>query len=93
MNIGTLDGGRGTGWEPLPRRERAVFWIIDRLEGDQVVCSNDSRQTRDLPRNTLPQGVKEGDVLVERGGHYERDDQETARRRQDSANLVKGMWA
>jgi len=45
--------------------------IIDRIEGDYAVCENDDKTFIDIPLSDLPDGVKEGDILVidENGGY------------------------
>lgn len=38
-------------------------WIIDRIENDIAVCEAGDNYFLDIPLHTLPNGVKEGDVL------------------------------
>ncbi|MDN6196217.1 MAG: DUF3006 domain-containing protein [Atopostipes suicloacalis] len=38
--------------------------IVDRFEGDYAVCETENREMKDIPKEKLPKGVKEGDVLV-----------------------------
>lgn len=40
------------------------MYIIDRFEGDWAVIETENRQTFNLPREILPAGTREGDVLA-----------------------------
>jgi len=74
-------------------KERSMHWVFDRVEGSMAVCTNDAGQKRDISVDSLPFGLKEGDVLIEKNGCFLRDEVETARRRREINDLVKGMWA
>lgn len=39
-------------------------WIIDRIEGDTAVCEMENGGFADIKLESLPIGVKEGDVLI-----------------------------
>jgi hypothetical protein len=40
------------------------IWVVDRVEGDvAVLVEDDTRARREVLRRTLPQGLREGDVL------------------------------
>lgn len=39
-------------------------FVVDRFEGDLVVVEVDGEHVLDLPRWILPEGAREGDVLV-----------------------------
>ena len=80
-------------WTVELREVRGMKWIIDRFEGTMAVCQNETKQMRDIPRAQLPPQMKEGDVVVEDGGQYRFDPEETARRRQSAIDGTKGMWA
>ena len=67
--------------------------IIDRFEGDTAVIE-DENGTFDIPRSELPEGVREGDVLIYSGGRWTAD-RETAEIRRNNAaerlhRLLKG---
>lgn len=63
----------------------AAWWVIDGIEGHLARVELEDGQTVDLPLSSLPDGVREGDVLrfEEEGGDFslEIDRTETARRR------------
>ncbi len=54
---------------------------VDRLEGDLVVLEREDGSTYAVPKAQLPPDTTAGDVLTERDGAFERDPDETARRR------------
>lgn len=39
------------------------MFIIDRFEGDWAIVETENRLTFNLPRSSLPPGLKEGDVI------------------------------
>ncbi len=39
------------------------MFIIDRFEGDWAIIETENRQTFNMPRSSLPPGLKEGDVI------------------------------
>ena len=42
----------------------ASIWVVDRLEGDTAsLVEDDTGTRRDVPRDGLPQDIREGDVL------------------------------
>ena len=43
--------------------EKAVFWTVDRIEGDVAVIEIAVGKTVNLPLASLPEGTKEGSVL------------------------------
>ncbi len=55
-------------------------WLIDRIEGDWAVCETDGGMEK-LPRAALPQGAREGDVLLREDGVLRVDEPGTAARR------------
>lgn len=65
--------------------------IIDRFEGKMAVVEIDGR-IQDIPRDQLPDKVKEGDVIVEENGAYLIDKEETKRRRKEIEKLTKNLW-
>jgi len=38
-------------------------FIIDRFEGDWAIIETENRHTFNMPRSSLPLGLKEGDVI------------------------------
>ena len=64
-------------------------YIIDRLEEGIAVCENELKKLISIPKDQLPDGSKEGDVLEELEGRFSRSDEETeARRKEMRKNLM-----
>ena len=59
-----------------------MFYAVDRLEGELAVLVDDEENTSTVERALLPEGVVQGDVLRLEEGRYQRDGEETARRRE-----------
>ncbi len=59
-----------------------MFYAVDRLEGGIAVLVDDEENTSTVERALLPEGVVQGDVLRLEEGRYQRDEEETARRRE-----------
>lgn len=62
-------------------------WIIDRFEGDIAVIEYGDEQHFDLPRSSLPEGAKEGDVIA-----VEIDKDETDARQKRISSLRKRLF-
>ena len=60
---------------------------VDRIENDIAVLECEDRIMRMIPLSLLPSGLKEGDMLLERGGKYTIDQDETSRRREYNKSL------
>lgn len=65
--------------------------IIDRFEGRIAVCETESGGYVDIPREMLPQNVREGSVVIENSGVYEEASDETASRRKRISELLNGL--
>lgn len=71
-----------------------MMLIIDRLEGEYAVCEDsESGSQKKLPKVLLPQGVREGDCLVEEAGQWKIDAMETLRRRKESQDLLNRLYS
>ncbi|MGM9646660.1 MAG: DUF3006 domain-containing protein [Eubacteriales bacterium] len=62
--------------------EKAVFWTVDRIEGDIAVIEIAIGKTVNLPLAALPEGTKEGSVL-----QITVDREEEARRKKKTRSL------
>lgn len=67
------------------------FWSIDRIEENFAICEGENRQRLEIPRDRLPEGSKEGDVLRLTGGEYQIDRAETNRRREENRRLLESL--
>lgn len=66
--------------------------IVDRKEGEQIICTDDSGALVALETASLLQPVKEGDVLAEAEGGYRVDDVATAQRRQRMRRRLNSLF-
>ncbi len=65
------------------------FFIIDRFENGFAVCENGKDIFVNIPLSKIKHNASEGDVLIKSGNGYVKDEEETARRRAKSAELLK----
>ena len=66
--------------------------IIDRFEGDYVVCEKEDRKMIDIKKVEVPVDAKEGDVLEIGNDQITIDVAATKKRKQDIENLAKNLW-
>ncbi|MBR2283932.1 MAG: DUF3006 domain-containing protein [Ruminococcus sp.] len=62
--------------------------IIDRLEGSMAVLEIDGN-IENIDRSLLPEGAKEGDILLLHGGGYTIDRERTEQRRRAAADRLR----
>ena len=67
-------------------------YIIDRLEEGIAVCENDLKKLISIPKDLLPDGLKEGDVLEEQEGRFLRDEQGTEARRKERRKKLMDLF-
>ena len=66
--------------------------IIDRFEGDYVVCEKEDRKMIDIKKAEVPVDAKEGDVLEIDNDQITIDVAATKKRKLDIENLAKNLW-
>lgn len=66
--------------------------VIDRFEGIYAVCEKDDRTMMDIKRINLPQGAKEGDVLIIVNNEISIDAAETEKRKKEIEELTTDLW-
>lgn len=66
--------------------------IIDRFEGQYAVCEDEDLNMINIEIDKLPQGVKEGDVLIIEGDNIKVDKEETEIRRERIRRLMEDLW-
>jgi hypothetical protein len=66
--------------------------IIDRFEGNYVVCEKEDRTMINIERNKIPTEVKEGSVLSVTEDGIAIDEEDTIRRKKDIEELTKDLW-
>ena len=67
-------------------------YIIDRLEEGIAVCENELKKLISIPKDLLPDGLKEGDVLAEQEGRFLRDEQGTEARRKEMRKKLMDLF-
>lgn len=67
-------------------------YIIDRLEGDLALCEDELKKIITIPRSQLPDGLKEGDIVMEKEGVYTSDPEETARQRKEMRKKLMDLF-
>ena len=67
-------------------------YIIDRLEEGIAVCENELKKLISIPKDLLPDGLKEGDVLEEQEGRFLRDEQGTEARRKEMCKKLMDLF-
>lgn len=66
--------------------------VIDRFEGDTAVVEKDDRTLIDIPRSRIPEGAREGDVLLIEEDSITVDRDETAKRKKAAEEILKDLW-
>lgn len=66
--------------------------IIDRFEGEYAVCEKDKLEIIHIKIDQLPQGAKEGDVLIMDGSNIIIDRDKTKKRKETIKKLMDDLW-
>ena len=66
--------------------------IIDRFEGNYVVCEKEDKTMMDIKKSKIPSLAKEGDVLSINNDVIIIDIEETQRRKRKIEKLTKDLW-
>ena len=64
---------------------------VDRIEGNIAICETDTGDWMHIATAQLPAGVREGDILAQRDGHFVLDPVLTQQTRQKAAALQKKL--
>lgn len=65
--------------------------IIDRFEGEYAVIEVDG-ETRDVKRNLIADSVRVSDIVILKNGKWERDSDETLKRKKEVKKLMDSVW-
>ena len=68
-------------------------YIIDRIEGDLAVCEREDGSLEHIPMRELPEGVREGTVLVLQDGAWALDLQAEEERRKRLFERQEGLFS
>ena len=66
--------------------------VIDRFEGDFVVCEKEDRTIFNINKRDVPADSKEGDVLDIDGDIIKIDSAETGKRKKSIQELSGNLW-
>lgn len=67
-------------------------YIIDRFEEGIAICENELKKMLPIPKEHLPQGAKEGDILTEDNGTYSIDPEATKERRREMRKKLMDLF-
>lgn len=65
--------------------------IIDRIE-DGIAVIEDENTRFEIPAEMLGENVREGDVVIPKNGLYIKDENATAKRRDEIIKLQNDLW-
>lgn len=66
--------------------------IIDRFEGVFAVCEDEGRRIVNIEKARLPEGAKEGTVMIVQGDKIEIDHYETEKRKDMIKKMMDSLW-
>jgi len=67
--------------------------VIDRFEGNYVVCEKEDRTMINLEKSKVPCNAKEGDVLIIKENEITIDKEDTLKRMKEIEELTKNLWS
>jgi hypothetical protein len=68
-------------------------WVVDRFEGASAVCQHaETKEMRDVPRTELPEGVREGSVLVLEKDSWVLDEEDAKARSERIRKKMDDLW-
>ena len=68
------------------------MYIVDRIEGEYVVCEREDKSLVDLEKALFPAEVKAGDVVRMEDGRYHICIEETKKRADRIKALMNSLW-
>lgn len=68
------------------------YWCVDRIEEGLAVLEGPDQSFSRIDLSLLPAQVKEGDCLVQSGGQWQIDKEETCRRRQEAVQRFRAVF-
>jgi len=66
--------------------------IIDRFEGDYVVCEKEDGAMIDIEKDKICKDAKEGDILLVTENEITIDERATRNRKEEIEKLTKDLW-
>ena len=68
------------------------LWIVDRLDGEFVVCEREDGSLCPVPLSRFEGPVREGDCLKEDQGRFSVDQAATKARREQLKSRISHIW-
>lgn len=69
-----------------------MYYIVDRIEGAFAVCETPERKMIDIALSALPENIKVGDFITQKGQIYEIDSKKTNERNEIILQKMKKLW-
>lgn len=69
-----------------------MIYIVDRVEEGMAVCEDEQKQMHTFPLTQLPEGTREGDVLICEEGHFTLDTNAREQRAQRIRTKMRRLW-
>lgn len=66
--------------------------IIDRFEGNFAICEKENKEMIDIEIKNLPEGAKEGDILLISNNRIIIDKAATEKRKKHIETLMDQLW-
>jgi 3-phosphoglycerate kinase len=71
---------------------KPMKYIIDRIEGNIVVCENqETKKMENFKIEQFPKGIKDGDIVVLKDEKFEKDESETKNQKEKINELMKKL--
>ena len=67
-------------------------YSIDRIVDSVAVLIDDDGQVTELSTELLPEGAKEGDILLSDGTSYQREHEKTVTHKEEVASLIDSLF-
>lgn len=67
-------------------------YSVDRLEGDLAILIDDQNTITEILKKLLPDDTKEGDILIQVGAEYKKENGYTENKRKESAELIDQLF-
>ena len=68
-------------------------YIVDRFEGESAVLLDEAEQMVNVPKNSLTEDIREGDVVfLGESGIYRKDTEKTEKRKERMKKLMDTLW-
>lgn len=67
-------------------------YIIDRFEENEVICEDENRNKVIIKKSLLPPRIHEGDIILEDGGKFLIDSEETKERKKQMRRRMMDLF-